>query len=138
MSTRKSISRRRFVAGASGLALAGVAGRATARTTPSDTARLAIDGGEKAVTTKCEPKPRWGDLERKQLDAMLQQNSLFYWKGPQSELLLKRFREVCPVEYAHNCSSGTAAIGAISFCFPMSLECEITSSRISRIFLRSS
>lgn len=110
MSRRNSISRRDFVAGASGLAFAGVLGGPEARAASSDAGKLAIDGGEKTVKTACAATPRWGDVERAQLEAMLQQNSLFYWKGPQTELLLERFREVCPVKYAHNCSSGTAAL----------------------------
>lgn len=71
---------------------------------------LAIDGGKKAVTTKCAAQPRWGEPEQKQLEAMLRQDSLFYWQGPQTRLLLERFREVCPLKFAFNCSSGTAAL----------------------------
>ncbi len=41
---------------------------------------------------------------------MLQQQDLFYWKGPQTALMLERFKEVCPVKYAQSCSSGTAAL----------------------------
>ena len=72
--------------------------------------RLAIDGGPKAVR---EPPPRsrrWGEPERERLEAMLGQDSLFYWKGPQTALLVERFREVCPLEHVQTCSSGTAAL----------------------------
>ena len=41
---------------------------------------------------------------------MLQQQDLFYWKGPQTALMLERFQEVCPVKYVQTCSSGTAAM----------------------------
>src|SRR5438552_1399166 len=41
---------------------------------------------------------------------MLGQDSLFYWKGPQTALLIERFKQVCPVKYVMPCSSGTAAL----------------------------
>ena len=41
---------------------------------------------------------------------MLKQNSLFYWKGPQTATLIQRFQEFCPVKHVQTCSSGTAAI----------------------------
>ena len=110
MSERNSISRRQFVAGASSLVLAGTVQAADDKTASSQASELAIHGGEKAVKQSAGSGQRWGEVERKQLEAMLQQNSLFYWQGGQTELLLKRFREVCPVKYAHNCSSGTAAL----------------------------
>ena len=47
---------------------------------------------------------------RYRLDAMLGQDSLFYWKGPQTGLLTERFRQVCPSKYVMTCSSGTAAL----------------------------
>src|SRR5208283_4240024 len=53
---------------------------------------------------------RWGEPEHKQLEAMLEQGSLFYWQGPQTRLLTERFREVCPVRYVQTCSSGTATL----------------------------
>lgn len=110
MSDSTFISRRTFVAGTSGLILANSLGSATAAPATATDAKLAIDGGEKAVHVQCPPTARWGELERKQLENMLGQDSLFYWQGPQTKLLLERFREVCPVKYAFNCSSGTAAL----------------------------
>ncbi len=106
----KSMSRRQFVAGVSSVALAGAVSRAAEKSGAEKGPKLAIDGGEKAVKVRPSPVPRWGETERKQLEEMLHQTSLLYWKGPQTELLLKRFREVCPLKYAHNCSSGTAAL----------------------------
>ncbi len=41
---------------------------------------------------------------------MLNQNSLFYWQGPQTAQLIERFREFCPMQYVQTCSSGTAAL----------------------------
>jgi dTDP-4-amino-4,6-dideoxygalactose transaminase len=104
------MSRRRFVAAASGLVLAGAATDGTAKAAADQTSQLAVDGGPKAVKESPVPGPRWGEPELKQLEAMLQQNSLFYWKGPQTELLKERFQQVCPVKYVQTCSSGTAAL----------------------------
>ncbi|MCX6944302.1 MAG: DegT/DnrJ/EryC1/StrS family aminotransferase [Opitutales bacterium] len=60
-----------------------------------------------------EPVPlpvRWGAPELARLTAMLQQPSLFYWKGPQTTALLEEFRRHYPLQYAFPCSSGTAAL----------------------------
>jgi dTDP-4-amino-4,6-dideoxygalactose transaminase len=110
LSGTNSISRREFVAGASGMLLAGSVGTAVESAAVTEGPKLAIEGGEKAVKEQCAARLRWGEPERKRLEEMLQQKSLFYWQGPQTKLLLERFREVCPVKYAFNCSSGTAAI----------------------------
>ena len=99
-------SRREFLA-ASSLAL-GMTGFDGPRR--PDAERLAIDGGPKAVAGPAPRLVRWGGPERDQLDAMLGQNSLFYWKGPRTGLFLERFRKVCPLPHAMSCSSGTAAL----------------------------
>ncbi len=78
--------------------------------TPASTAKLAIDGGEKTIKTPAVLKDRWGEPERERLEAMLRQDSLFFWKGPQTELMTERFRKVCPSKYVQTCSSGTAAV----------------------------
>ena len=77
---------------------------------PIHASKLAIEGGEKAVKTPPGHAPRWGEPERRQLEAMLRQNSLFYWQGPQTRLLTERFQTVCPLKYVQTCSSGTAAL----------------------------
>lgn len=114
MNRKPSLSRRQFVAGASGAVLAGATAATGAKAAPAKKSPLAIDGGEKAVTVRPSPNPRWGDLEQKQLAEMLKQDSLFYWQGgtygPQASLLIKRYREIYPAEWVHTCSSGTAAI----------------------------
>jgi dTDP-4-amino-4,6-dideoxygalactose transaminase len=110
MNEKESMSRRKFVAGASSLVVAGTVIAAEGNAVPNGGSKLAIHGGEKAVRESSVATPRWGEQERKQLDAMLQQDSLFYWKGKQTELLTQRFREVCPVKYVQTCSSGTAAL----------------------------
>jgi len=133
MNGTNSMSRRQFVAGASGLVLAGAAAGAAEKAASGRGSELAIDGGEKAVKTSPASQPRWGEVEQKQLEAMLRQNSLFYWKGPQTELLLKRFREVCPVKYAQNCSSGTAAIHIAVAAAGIGLGDEVITSPVTDI-----
>jgi len=72
--------------------------------------KLAIQGGPKAVKAAPKHVRRWGDLELERLKAMLEQDTLFYWKGPQTTLALERFKKIYPFKYAHTCTSGTAAI----------------------------
>ncbi len=116
MKQPNSLSRREFVASTSGLLMAGALQGLTgqgAEPTPAAKPKspLALDGGEKAVPRGSPGlSRRWGDPERAQLEEMLQQNTLFYWGGPRTKLALERFQEVCPVKYAHTCSSGTAAL----------------------------
>jgi perosamine synthetase len=111
MSDSKSLSRREFVAGASSLLAAGAAlGGEAKKLVSHEGSPLALHGGEKAVKQSVAGRTRWGEPERKQLDAMLQQGSLFYWQGPQTRLLIERFQAVCPVKYVQTCSSGTAAL----------------------------
>ena len=111
MITSDSISRREFIAASAGLAAAGEFALAHAQdsSAPSIT-KLAVHGGEKAVKTSAKLPIRWGEPERVRLNAMLEQDSLFYWKGPQTTLFVERFKKVCPMKYAMPCSSGTAAL----------------------------
>jgi perosamine synthetase len=74
------------------------------------TSRLAIDGGTPTVTAEVPPLLRWDDRERQQLAAMIGQPSLFYWNGPQTALLVERFRQRYPLKHVMACSSGTAAL----------------------------
>jgi len=104
-----AVSRRAFLATSSAAVLAANLDAApSAAAEPA--AKLALNGGPKAVQEKCTLGLRWGEPERERLNAMLQQQDLFYWKGPQTALMQERFKEVCPVKYAQPCSSGTAAI----------------------------
>jgi perosamine synthetase len=60
-----------------------------------------------------EPMPRrqrWGEPERARLTAMVQQPSLFYWKGPQTTALQEEFRRDYPLKAVFPTSSGSAAI----------------------------
>ncbi len=67
-----------------------------------------------------EPFPlprRWGAEETERLAAAMQQQSLFYWKGPQTEALLAAFRDIYPLQHLFPCSSGTASVHlAIAAC----------------------
>ncbi len=111
MSDPNILSRRQFVAAAAaGLAAADAARASEQPATSEPAGKLAIDGGTKAVKSALGHAPRWGDPERRQLEAMLQQKSLFYWQGPQTKLFTERFQQVCPLKYVQTCSSGTAAL----------------------------
>jgi perosamine synthetase len=106
-----AVSRRDFVALSSVALLAGGPMSMTAKAAESTAgAKLALLGGDKAVKVPPTKRLRWGDPERERLNAMLAQDTLFYWKGPQTTLALERFRHICPLKYAHTCSSGTAAL----------------------------
>jgi dTDP-4-amino-4,6-dideoxygalactose transaminase len=72
--------------------------------------KLASEGGEPSFTIELPPRQRWGEAEVRQLEQMIEQPSLFYWKGPQTELLIERFREHYPLKYVMPCSSGTASL----------------------------
>jgi perosamine synthetase len=111
MATTDGISRRRFVATASGLVLGGTLQGVAAGAEPASASSLAVHGGPRAVAGGAPSLPiRWGESERQQLDAMLGQNSLFYWQGAQTALLTERFQKICPTKYVQTCSSGTAAL----------------------------
>ena len=109
MMSDKSLSRRTFLA-ASGAAVAAGSVVNSAIGASSESPKLAIDGGPKAVRESVPPLVRWGDPEREQLKALVGQDSIFYWRGPQTALLAERFREHCPVKHVMTCSSGTAAL----------------------------
>lgn len=103
-----TIGRRDFLV-TTGTALAAGA-TALAAETPPNAEKLAIDGGTKAVPHASELPLRWGAPERKRLDAMLQQQSLLYWKGPQTTAVIERVQEITSLKYVMTCSSGTAAL----------------------------
>ncbi|HUG12799.1 MAG TPA: DegT/DnrJ/EryC1/StrS family aminotransferase [Opitutaceae bacterium] len=71
---------------------------------------LAIHGGPKAVTAVRPVHHRWGAAELARLTAMVDQPSLFYWKGPQTEALLAEFRRTYPLKWCMPSSSCTAAL----------------------------
>jgi dTDP-4-amino-4,6-dideoxygalactose transaminase len=106
-----SMSRRHFLAASSSMLVAGALDGGEDGTAVTQTgSKLALGGGEKAVKQSAKLPIRWGEPEREQLNAMLGQDSLLYWKGPQTALLIERFQKVCPAKYVMSCSSGTAAL----------------------------
>jgi len=72
--------------------------------------KLAMEGGEKAVKAAVKKPVRWGEPELAQFTEMLKQDSLIYWKAPQTTLLTKRFQEHSRLKHVMTCSSGTAAL----------------------------
>lgn len=115
MQRLSEVSRREFLA-TTGTAVAASgllpkSGRAAAvEIAPASASKLAIDGGPKAVQEPLPPLVRWGEPERAQLNAAVDQNTMFYWQGPQTALFVDRFRKICPAKHVMTCSSGTAAI----------------------------
>lgn len=98
-------SRREFLATSTAALAAGAAINVQA----GEPGKLAIHGGEKAVG----PAPkfaRWGEPERDQLNKVVDQTSLLYWKGPQTTLFTERYKAIYPQQHVHVCSSGTAAL----------------------------
>lgn len=105
------ISRREFLTASSAAVLVGALTPGSSLAAESAPApKLALNGGEKAVKHSVKQAIRWGEPERERLNAMLGQDTLFYWKGPQTTLMTERFKQVCPVKYVQPCSSGTAAL----------------------------
>jgi perosamine synthetase len=136
MSGTSSLSRRQFVAGTSSLLLAGALENAAmggGDAAPAAAAKLAVQGGEPAVKSFPSLPIRWGEPERKQLDAMLKQHSLFYVGGPQTRLLIDRFRTICPTRYVMTCSSGSAALHIAVEAAGIGLGDEVITSPITDI-----
>src|SRR5262245_58503893 len=80
---------------------------------PKDPAKLARDGGARAVQTRGGKWVRWDEREKLQLASAVDQPSLFYWAGKanrQTALFVERFKQHCPLEHVMTCSSGTAAV----------------------------
>src|SRR5207249_4968668 len=113
MKPASPFTRREFIAGTSAMLLSAdllnVDGLKASEETSSP-GKLAIEGGEKAVKKAAAKPRRWGDPELAQFTEMLKQDSLIYWKAPQTTLLIKRFQEHVPLKHVMNCSSGTAAL----------------------------
>ncbi len=99
------VNRRTFLAATSATVLAGgleVRGQSSEK--------LAVEGGPKAVRAVPKLPRRWGAAERARLEALVGQDTLFYWKGPRTTAFVERFRQVCPMQHVMPCSSGTAAL----------------------------
>ncbi|MCI0462829.1 MAG: DegT/DnrJ/EryC1/StrS family aminotransferase [Gemmataceae bacterium] len=110
MNSENPLSRRHFLA-ASSSALAARSLHGQGATNPkAASSDLALHGGPKTVREALPRLVRWGEPERERLNALIGQDSLFYWKGPQTTLLIERFRQICPLKHVMSCSSGTAAL----------------------------
>lgn len=94
MQPHEPLSRRNFVTTTSLLAGGLLATSAAA----TEEVPLALDGGPKAVTISPPKRLRWGEPDREQLEAMLEQQSLMYWKGPQTAQMIECFQQFCPLE----------------------------------------
>ncbi len=101
------ISRRRFVANSAVMLSGAFLAKDLSSAGPEV---LAIHGGAKTVLSVPGLGPRWGEPERERLHETLQQDTLFYWKGPQTKAFIAQFQQVCPAKYVMPCSSGTAAL----------------------------
>jgi dTDP-4-amino-4,6-dideoxygalactose transaminase len=78
---------------------------------PETKSLLAFEGGTPEITeTPSELTGRWGEADRLLVEAALRQDSLFYWQGPQTKLLVERFQKHYPLKHVMPCSSGTAAL----------------------------
>jgi len=73
-------------------------------------AKLALHGGAKTVKSGVPALARWGEPERKRMNALIDQSNMFYWKGPQTTALIEEFRKTYPLKHIMTCSSGTGAI----------------------------
>ena len=102
------VGRREFLA-ASGAALAMGTGALTTNAVEVGKT-LALDGGPKSVTESSRLPIRWGDPELERLREMLGQESLLYWKGPQTTALIERVQTITTLKHVMTCSSGTAAL----------------------------
>jgi perosamine synthetase len=108
MQPNHQVSRREFIASTSVLLAASQLG--VAQTTQGEADKLALSGGQKAVS-RSVPKPkRWGEPELEQLGAAVRQDSLYYWKNQQTKLLTERYQAVYGHKYVQPCSSGSAAL----------------------------
>jgi perosamine synthetase len=108
MRPQNQVSRREFIASSSVLLAASQLGMAEVKENPAD--HLAVNGGTKAVPRPM-PKPvRWGEPELQQLGAAVKQDSLYYWKNAQTNLLMERFRAIYGHKFVQPCSSGSASL----------------------------
>jgi dTDP-4-amino-4,6-dideoxygalactose transaminase len=110
MKRKYRLSRRRFLAATSSVLVASGLESQNVKVASAADSRLALNGGQKAVQERLPRLVRWGEPERERLNSLIAQDTLFYWKGPQTALLTERFRKTCPRQHVMPCSSGTAAL----------------------------
>jgi len=71
---------------------------------------LAINGGEKAVKTKCIGWPNFDEKAIKSVEAVLRSGKVNYWTGPKGMEFEKKFAEWQGSKYAVSVATGTAAL----------------------------
>ncbi|HPY31711.1 MAG TPA: DegT/DnrJ/EryC1/StrS family aminotransferase [Verrucomicrobiota bacterium] len=108
MKPQPPITRREFLTTTSATLL--LAAQLPGRAATEPAAKLARDGGEKAVPVAMPRPKRWGERELAQLGEAVQQPSLYYWRNQQTKLLTQRFQQYYPHEFVQPCSSGSAAL----------------------------
>lgn len=104
------LDRRRFLARSSAAVVVGSLFPSPSHGQAPNLQKPAVLGGLKSVRSVSKPGKRWGDAEKQRLNALIEQDTLFYWKGPQTTQFIERFRQVCPLKHVMTCSSGTAAL----------------------------
>lgn len=110
MNLQDQFSRREFLAASSAAAAMVTLPGSSPVEAASEEAKLALLGGPKAVAEKAPVLMRWGGPEKEQLNQLIEQDTLFYWKGPKTTLMIERFQKLYPLKHVMTCSSGTAAL----------------------------
>ncbi len=106
MAHKQNLSRRQFLATTSAALVASQLPGAES----DGPAKLALDGGAKAMLMPLPKAKRWGEPELQQLGEAVKQDSLYYWKNKQTALLTERFQKFAPHKFVQPCSSGSAAL----------------------------
>ena len=73
-------------------------------------AKLAIDGGPKAVTNKLPGWPQFDENAIRAVEAVLRSGKVNYWTGPKGMEFEKQFAEWQGSKYAISVATGTAAL----------------------------
>ena len=132
MSGSDSMSRRQFVAGASGALLAGTVAKA-AESAANQGSQLAVQGGEKAVKTAAARGQRWGEPERNNSTPCSSRTRSSTGRGRRPSCSPSASSKFCPVKYVQTCSSGTAALHIAVAAAGIGLGDEVITSPITDI-----
>jgi dTDP-4-amino-4,6-dideoxygalactose transaminase len=76
----------------------------------SNSGKLAIDGGPKAVTNKLVGWPKFDENAIQAVEAVLRSGKVNYWTGPKGMEFEKRFAQWQGSKYAVSVATGTAAL----------------------------
>jgi len=72
--------------------------------------KLAVNGGQKTVTSKLTPWPKFDDNAINAVEAVLRSGKVNYWTGPKGMEFEKKYAKWQGSKYAISVSSGTAAL----------------------------